>query len=82
VTYDIYDSHGKLLHAGICVGRAAEFTGLYSEEIECGVQEFGLSDNENYVVVGTGEPFPGLNQPDKPALEGIPWHVRFFGLVG
>ncbi len=58
VTYDIYDSHGKLLHPRVCAERAAALTGLHPSEIEWAVEEFGLSDNEAYVVVGTGDPFP------------------------
>jgi hypothetical protein len=57
--YDIYDAKGKLLHAAVCIQTAAEFLGVLPEEIEWAIEEFGLCDNEEYVLVGEGDPFPG-----------------------
>ncbi len=49
----------KVTLSGVFV-RAAELTGLYPEEIEWAVEEFGLSDNEAYVAVGQGGTISGV----------------------
>lgn len=59
VTYDIYDAAGKLLQANVCVERVGDLLGLYPEEVQWAVEEFGLCDIEAYVAVGHGEAFPG-----------------------
>jgi hypothetical protein len=38
---------------------AAKLLMVIPEEIEWAIEEFGLCDNDEYVVVGRGDPFPG-----------------------
>ncbi|MDO8878102.1 MAG: hypothetical protein Q8M24_00055 [Pseudolabrys sp.] len=56
--YDIYDAAGNLIRAGVCVEEAASALGVSTDEIEWAIEEFGLCDNYQFVVVGNGDPFP------------------------
>jgi hypothetical protein len=57
-TYDVYDTSGTLLHSAVCANLAAEVMGLYPEEIEWAVEEFGLCDTGKHVAVEEGDLFP------------------------
>jgi hypothetical protein len=56
--YDIYDAQGTLLRAGVCVDEAARVLGAIPEEVEWCIEEFGLCDNDQHVIVGARDPFP------------------------
>jgi hypothetical protein len=59
VGYDTYDARGNLLGAHVCVREAAAALGVIPEEIDWAIEEFGLCDNDEYLVVEIGDPFPG-----------------------
>lgn len=56
--YDVYDSKGKLLRTSVSAKIAAKYLGVIPEEIAWSIEEHGMCDNEIYVVVGAGDPFP------------------------
>jgi hypothetical protein len=56
--FDIYDAKGKLIRASTSAATAAGYLGVIPEEVEWAIEECGMCDNEEFVVVSAGDPFP------------------------